>query len=304
MIKKLAAVSLMALMFQGCATKPLSEPVATWQPATMLNSQETIMHPSYTDKEYLIQVATIGDRPASGYPVIYVLDGNAFFAVALSIAQMMHGKPSEKNPKSFMVVGIGYTSGKQFDIPKRTHDYTPPAEDYPEPKGEQVAFGGADYFHAFMVDELAPMLDKKFDINPNYRTLIGHSYGRLFGLYVLFSRSESFDHYAIASPSIWWNDKSILGHRSGLIDTSNIKNVLITLGEQELTARHRNPNAPSTDLPNSDAYLMYEFLQQQLPNAKVNFEFNSGYSHGENAYPSIIQGVTMAYQACKADQDC
>ncbi|WP_258403987.1 alpha/beta hydrolase [Moraxella ovis] len=154
------------------------------------------------------------------------------------------------------------------------------------------------------MDELAPMLDKKFGINPNHRTLMGHSYGGLFGLYVLFSRSKSFDHYAIASPSIWWNDKSILAHRSGLIDTPNIKNILITLGEQELTARHRNPNAPIMDLPNSDAYLMYEFLQQQLPNAKVNFEFNSGYSHGENAYPSIIQGVTMAYQACKADQDC
>ena len=262
------------------------------------------MYSSYTDKEYLIQVATIGDRPANGYPVIYVLDGNAFFAAASSIAQMMHGKPSEQNPKSFMVVGIGYTSGRQFDIPKRTHDYTPPAETYPVPKGEQVAFGGADYFHAFMADELVPMLDKKFGINPNHRTLIGHSYGGLFGLYVLFARSESFDNYAIASPSIWWNDKSILAHRSGLIDTPNIKNVLITLGEQELTARHRNPNAPITNLPDSDAYLMYEFLQQQLPNAKVNFEFNEGYSHGENAYPSIIQGVTMAYQACKADQDC
>ena len=303
MIKKLAAVSLMALMSQGCVTKPMSEPV-TWQPATMLNSQERIMYSSYTDKEYLIQVATIGDRPANGYPVIYVLDGNAFFAAASSIAQMMHGKPSEQNPKSFMVVGNGYTSGRQFDIPKRTHDYTPPAETYPVPKGEQVAFGGADYFHAFMADELAPMLDKKFGINPNHRTLIGHSYGGLFGLYVLFARSESFDNYAIASPSIWWNDKSILAHRSGLIDTPNIKNVLITLGEQELTARHRNPNAPITNLPDSDAYLMYEFLQQQLPNAKVNFEFNEGYSHGENAYPSIIQGVTMAYQACKADQDC
>ena len=56
MIKKLAAVSLMALMSQGCVTKPMSEPV-TWQPATMLNSQETIMYSSYTDKEYLIQVA-------------------------------------------------------------------------------------------------------------------------------------------------------------------------------------------------------------------------------------------------------
>nr|WP_227713094.1 alpha/beta hydrolase-fold protein [Moraxella sp. K127] len=251
----------------------------------------------------MIQVATIGKRPANGYPVIYVLDGNAFFGVASSIAQMNHDKPSEKNPKSLMVVGIGYPTGRAFDIPNRTHDYTPPSDSYPAPTGEQTAFGGADYFHAFIADELAPMLDKEFGINPNHRTLIGHSYGGLFGLYLLMARSESFDNYVIVSPSIWWNDKSILAHQKGIIATPNIKNVLITLGEHELNARHRSPNAPTT-LENSDAFLMSEFLKNKLPHANVTFDFNPNHAHGENAYPSIIQGVNMAYQACKADSNC
>lgn len=275
-----------------------------WQPATILNSHEKVVHSSYTDKNYLIQVATIGDKPANGYPVIYVLDGNAFFGMASSIAQMNHDKPSEKNPKSLMVVGIGYTTGRAFDIPSRTHDYTPPSESYPAPTGEQTAFGGADYFHAFIADELASMLDKEFGINPNHRTLIGHSYGGLFGLYLLMARSESFDNYVIASPSIWWNDKSVLAHQNGIIATPNIKNILITLGEHELNARHRSPKASTTTLENSDAYMMSQLLKNKLPYANVTFHFNPNHSHGENAYPSIIQGVNMAYQACKADSNC
>ena len=118
------------------------------------------------------------------------------------------------------------------------------------------------------------------------------------------ARSESFDNYVIASPSIWWNDKSVLAHQNGIIATPNIKNILITLGEHELNARHRSPKASTTTLENSDAYMMSQLLKNKLPYANVTFHFNPNHSHGENAYPSIIQGVNMAYQACKADSNC
>ncbi|MDO4896075.1 MAG: hypothetical protein Q3971_01825 [Moraxella sp.] len=48
------------------------------------------MYSSYTNKSYLIQVATIGKRPVNGYPIIYALDGNAFFGVANS--NQSHGE--------------------------------------------------------------------------------------------------------------------------------------------------------------------------------------------------------------------
>jgi predicted alpha/beta superfamily hydrolase len=40
--------------------------------------------------------------------------------------------------------------------------------------------------------------------------LYGHSYGGLFALHALFTRTHSFDCYIASSPSIWWNDNDIL----------------------------------------------------------------------------------------------
>lgn len=301
---KNAIIILTALSLYACTNLPTNPAGSSWQKATLLNSQERVIHAKSTQKDYLIQVATIGKRPKNGYPVIYVLDGNAFFATASSIAQMAHGRPNQPTPKSLMVVGIGYTTGRQFDIPNRTQDYTPPADSYPTPKGEQVVFGGADNFHAFITDELDPLLQQQFGIHPHHRTLLGHSYGGLFALYSLYRHPNAFNHYVIASPSIWWNNKSIETHQAHFTATPALKNILITLGEYELNARHKNPNTPNSDLLSSEAYRLSQFLKEQAPNAHINFQFNAGHTHGENAYPSIIRGVHMAYQACQADVAC
>lgn len=302
MMKKLLSTSLIFLALQGCAT--MDTPTSNWQPATLLNSHEQIIHSAWTNKDYLVQVATIGKKPKNGYPVVYVLDGNAFFAPSSSIAQMLHGRPNQAHPKSFLVVGIGYTTKRQFDIPNRTHDYTPPSHTYPTPKGEQTMFGGAEHFYQFITHELTPRLDKDFGINAHHRTLWGHSYGGLFGLYALFNHPKSFDNYVIASPSIWWNHKSIHQHQDNFSPTPNINRILITLGEQELTARHRNPDAPTSTLTDADAYVLHQFLHNKLPNAHVSFALNQAHSHGLNAYPSLIQGLTLAYTICQADRLC
>lgn len=294
-------VLLTALLPLHACTMPPSH--ASWQVATLPNSHQTIIYSAFSQKSYLIQVATIGKKPIDGYPVVYVLDGNAFFAISSSVAQLLHNKPNQPSPKSMMVVGIGYPTDKPFDITNRTWDYTPPSDSYPAPKGKQTKFGGADKFHAFMVHELAPLLDVKFGINPNHRTLLGHSYGGLFTLYALYRHSGDFDRYVMASPSIWWNNKSIHAHQPYFSPTPNIKHILITLGEHELNAKHKNPNTPTTDLQSSDAYLLSKMLATHL-SEQVSFKFHAGHGHGENAHPSIVQGITLAYEACQTDKDC
>lgn len=275
-----------------------------WQAVVLPQASQKIVHSAITHKEYLIQVATIGERPKNGYPVVYVLDGNAFFAPSVSIAQMLHGRPNTAQPKSLMVVGIGYATDRQFDVASRTHDYTPPAQSYPKPRGEQVDFGGATAFYEFIEQELTPLLDTTFGINHSHRTLVGHSFGGLFGLYVLMTQGQSFRHYVLASPSIWWNDKSIYQYKSALTSHDSIRHVLITLGEHELSATHKDPSLTATFVQESPAYQMSEFLKHRLPHTNVSFLFNHGYNHGTNAYPSLIQGLTMMYQDCQTNESC
>ncbi|RKM31737.1 alpha/beta hydrolase [Moraxella catarrhalis] len=300
-----ACFMMMTVMLMGCTTLSTTMYQSDgWQPVSISNSYEKVIHSNFTHKDHLIQVAKIGNQPKNGYAVVYVLDGNAFFSPSVSIAQMLQGRPSETNPKSLLVVGIGYNTGRRLDVFNRTHDYTPPAASYPAPNGEQVKFGGANMLYQFITQELTPILDDEFGINSRHRTLIGHSYGGLFGLYSLLNHGDGFDHYLIASPSIWWNDKSIYEYKAGFMPASNVGNVIITLGEQELNAKRHNPNAPTTDLQGSDAYQTMLFLKDNLPNAKVDFHFNLGQSHGLNAYPSMIQGIKMAYDACRLDTTC
>lgn len=47
-------------------------------------------------------------------------------------------------------------------------------------------------------------------MNPLDRTLIGHSFGALFGAYVLFTASDVFGRYLLSSPSLWWDDCLLL----------------------------------------------------------------------------------------------
>ena len=50
-------------------------------------------------------------------------------------------------------------------------------------------------------------------INSNYRTdptdstIVGHSFGGLFALYVLFHEPDTFRRYVASSPSLWWDKK-------------------------------------------------------------------------------------------------
>ncbi|WFF38842.1 hypothetical protein LU290_00930 [Moraxella nasibovis] len=283
---------------------PMQTDDTDWQAVIIPQASQRLMRSAITNKDYLIQVATIGERPANGYPVVYVLDGNAFFAPSVSIAQMLHGRPAQTQPKSLMIVGIGYPTDKQFDIANRAHDYTPPADSYPKPKGEQTAFGGAERFYEFIEQELTPMLDDKFGINPNHRSLVGHSFGGLFGLYVLMKHGQSFNHYVIASPSIWWNDKSILAYKDALIATPNIRHILITLGEHELSATHKDPSLNAFGVTDSLAHQMAQFLAHCLTGAQVDFSFHPNFNHGMNAYPSLVHGLAMIYQSCQADERC
>ena len=46
-----------------------------WQAATLLQAEETSITSAHTGRTYRIQAATLGERPAGGYPVLYILDG-------------------------------------------------------------------------------------------------------------------------------------------------------------------------------------------------------------------------------------
>lgn len=157
------------------------------------------------------------------YPVIYLLDGSADedFIHIVGIVQFLN--MIQALPKS-IVVGIANVD--------RKHDFLSATTVQKEEKEFPTA-GGSEKFMAFIEQELEPFIQKKYRTN-GYNILIGQSLGGLFATEVLLEKPELFNKYIIISPSLWWNNESLLSKASLLLkkhSKNNIK-VYIAVGNE------------------------------------------------------------------------
>lgn len=186
--------------------KPI--PIDTFQPAILPQAFETEIKSTCTGRIYRIQTATLGEMPSEGYPVLFVLDGEAFFPALFNIMQSLMPNPVTRSNAPCLIVGIGYTTGSVRDLTQRAADYTPPLGDNAT-ADERQQFGQADRFAEFIDSELTAFLESKYRLDKNETAVFGHSFGALFGLYSLLSHRRFRRHWLV-SPSIWWHNRRIL----------------------------------------------------------------------------------------------
>lgn len=202
---QLAASLALALLAPTGATAPAA-------PYTLPDT-ETWDMPSTAGRVYRIFVSRPpGPAPEGGYPILYVLDGNAMFA-GFAEARRIQGFGGGDLDK-MIVVGIGYPGDHIYD-PRRMQDFTGPIET-PSLKQLYAKYpsGGRDRFRTFLLDELKPAMQKRFSINPQRQALYGHSLGGLFALHLLYSHPGAFRTIIAASPSIWWDNQAILAEEA------------------------------------------------------------------------------------------
>jgi uncharacterized protein len=176
--------------------------------------------------------------PPSGYPVVFVTDGNGIFPLAAAQMAIM-GLAG----KGAMVVGIGYpTDDYMRPMMLRYRDLTPVTEDktlFPAqpPLADADQGGASELFYRFITEELRPAVSASFPIDAQQQTLYGHSLGGLFTLGVMFKHPESFNNYVASSPSIWWDKKSVLRQEGGFLARAKAAKrplrVLICVGGKE-----------------------------------------------------------------------
>ncbi|GKX58017.1 alpha/beta hydrolase [Leminorella grimontii] len=241
--------------------------------------------------EYRIYVAVPkAPAPASGYPVLYMLDGNGQFPVAVN------GYRSENGPAP-LIIAVGYPTGVSYNTELRTRDYTPPAE------GEAFAKGGqSEAFYQFIEQELKPSITAKYAVDASRQTLAGHSFGGLFTLYVLFNHPQSFQRYVAASPSLWWGKGVVIPKRSPLL-TANPKSITMTVGEYE-----EKPDPTKSNRPVDPERAKRQAERQQVTKARdlaatlaqqgasVNFILFPGKNHGSVIPDAVNTAVAVAAQ--------
>jgi predicted alpha/beta superfamily hydrolase len=173
--------------------------------------------------------------PAEGYPVLYVLDGNALFAgfAEARLVQAWSAGPSSQRTSvgSSIIVAVGYPTDQPYDTARRRVDYTGPAPG---------AGSGQERFLDFLLNTLRPEVAKRYAINARRQALFGHSFGGLFALHVLYTRPEAFNAIIAASPSQWFNNQSILSEErlfttrlSQAKNATAVSRVLVVVGERE-----------------------------------------------------------------------
>ena len=141
------------------------------------------------------------ENDTAKYPVIYLLDGGTdedFFHIAGLI--QFSTFPWVGRLPDCILVGIVNVDRKR--------DFTFPTTIKSE-KDKYPTTGGSEKFIAFLEKELKPW------IKDHYRTsgsnmIIGESLGGLLAAEILIRKPWLFNNYIIVSPSLWWDDGSLL----------------------------------------------------------------------------------------------
>lgn len=138
------------------------------------------------------------------YPVIYLLDGSADedFIHVVGLVQFNSFEWVNQVPKS-IVVGIATVD--------RRRDFTFPTS-IGEDQKRYPTTGHSDKFITFLETELQPFIEKKYKTN-GFKTIIGQSLGGLLTTEILFKKPTLFNKYVIISPSLWWDNGSLLDQK-------------------------------------------------------------------------------------------
>jgi uncharacterized protein len=160
-----------------------------------------------TGSDYTIYV----DVPAANGPFapVFLMDGDFFFDAGVQAGRAL--AKSKSIPPAIMI-GVGYGAGFGKPGNFRGRDYTPTAS------ADEPSSGGADRFLAYLTKTLWPEIARRYPVSHAGRVIAGHSLGSLLVLHALFQEQPFFDRALASAPSIWWDDRSILGVASRLRD--------------------------------------------------------------------------------------
>lgn len=222
-----------------------------------------------------------------GHPVLYMLDGNAAFDFLT--ARMLEDQPN------LMVVGVGYATQQQFARASRIRDYSPPAAPgaalIPDPHHPERLAGGAESFLTRLVGPLRLAAEAGARIDPQRRTLWGHSFGGLFSLFAASTAPASFARYAMISPSVWWNEELA---RRLVADLGFAARVPVYFGVGDREKRGNDPG-PEPTAPPAATVALRDALARR-PGVDLRAEIYPGAIHIASLPASLPRTLELAAQ--------
>lgn len=225
------------------------------------------------------------------YPVLYLLDAEAYFQPISGVVQYMSNGPGGNcQIPEMIIVAIPNTN--------RTRDLTPTHTQIGI-DGKEAAYpessGGGDAFLKFIREELFTEIDSKFHTLPA-RILVGHSFGGLLVLYTLLHDPGMFQSYIAIDPSLWWDHQLL---------TRQAKDQIRTLRKRILNVYISSANTPSilTDNPVRMRKAIRKFVKTldgaRTKNFRMGFQFFDSEDHGSVGLLSLYHGLLHIFEGFK-----
>jgi len=220
-------------------------------------------------------------KDSVSYPVVYLLDGSADedFIHVVGLYQFNNFPWINRVPKS-IIVGIANVDRKR--------DFTFPTTIENDLKIVPTS-GHSDKFISFLETELQPYIEKKYKTNTS-KTIIGQSLGGLLATEILLKKPELFNEYIIISPSLWWNDGSLLKYESTIekAEYSSQVKIYIGVGKEGLAP------SPTPHVMEVDANLLNEKLTvSKNPNVVVHFDYLPKEDHATVTHQAIFNALRL-----------
>lgn len=221
--------------------------------------------------------------PATGWPGLWMLDGNAAFnrlpAAALTAAP------------GLALFGIGYPVEEEFDVEARGRDYTPAEGDgrtpeHLDPRNPGRVTGGATAFRARLTGGLRQAAEAGLPLDPQRRVLWGHSWGGLFTLDTLFAAPEAFSAWMAVSPSTDFGNGLLERAEAAARPAPPGTPVRLMLGDSE-----RRSDGGAGPAARTEAMIA---RLKARPDLEVQSELLEGLGHGEALTASIPKALAFA----------
>lgn len=213
------------------------------------------------------------------YPVVYLLDGSADedFIHIVGLYQFNSFPWINRVPKS-IVVGIATVD--------RRRDFTYPTT-IEKDKAKYPTTGKSAAFIAFLEKELQPYIEKNYKTSAS-KTIIGQSLGGLLATEILLTHPSLFNKYIIVSPSLWWDNGSLLRKSSAVLlaPFRPALDVYIGVGKEGLVPGD-NPRVMEVD-----ANLLAEKIKS-MKNKSVNvfFDYLPQEDHATILHPAVFNAL-------------
>lgn len=213
--------------------------------------------------------------PQKTYSVVYLLDGG-LDEDFLHVAGLVQFFRLTFRMPDCIVVGIRNVDRKRdFTFHTERKDLK---KDYP-------TTGHSGRFIRYIEEELQPHIAKSYKTGPA-RYLIGQSLGGLLATEILVTKPQMFTHYFIVSPSLWWDEESLLNHLPGRYATTDRQPEFVYIA----TGRGEDP------MMQREAKALYDsLLNAKKAGSRVSFNAMEKENHATILHQSLYEGLLLLF---------